>query len=121
MAIDMKMFGAPYRRQVEKYGGLLTAEESVITVATTVTAIVGADPERVSLTLINLSSNTLSVSPQTSVSLTRGIILEANGGALVLDSELDGILPALNWFGIANLAAATVYRLSQSRIGVSTP
>lgn len=106
---------APYALAVKDYGGVLLVEQGVVTVGVAVVEVAGGDPERVTMTLINLGTTDIFVSPEVIVSTTRGIRLGANGGGVTMDAKEDGILQTLQWFGISSVAGQTVFRLTQRR------
>ena len=59
------------------------------------------NPGRTNLTIVNLSSNTLYLSPLDTASSTNGILLGAAGGSLTLNYWDDLIQPTLEWHAIA--------------------
>lgn len=91
------------------YGGLFTYEDSNPSVGVTAVELVNNDPERVHLTIVNLSINTLVVAPFRDVTLTNGIVLAPSGGNITLNVREDLILPSLNWYAIAGGAASNVF------------
>lgn len=78
--------------------------------------LVGGDPERVALILINLSVNIIYVSPRNDVSAINGIRLNANGGSLTLTPDDDGVLVSRPWFALATGAASQMYVLQVRRV-----
>ena len=79
------------------------------TIGTTSTIIAANRPGRTNLTIVNLSSNTLYVSPINQASSTNGILLGAAGGSLALNYNDDLILPALEWHAIASSGSSAVF------------
>ena len=69
------------------------------------------NPGRTNLTIVNLSSNTLYVSPLNAASSTNGILLGAAGGSLALNYNDDLLLPALEWHAIASGSSSAVFVL----------
>ena len=66
------------------------------------------NPGRTNLTIVNLSSNTLYLSPLDTASSTNGILLGAAGGSLTLNYWDDLIQPTLEWHAIASGSNAAV-------------
>ena len=83
----------------------------VAQVKTTLTKILSYNPKRVSFILINLGSDFLCVSPDSLVSVTRGIYLVPNGGTLSMVWTEDFEMPTFEWFGMANTAACEIFVL----------
>jgi len=79
------------------------------TIGTASEVIAKNSPGRTNLTIINLSSNTLYVSPINAASTTNGILLGAAGGALTLNYNDDLIQPALEWHAIASGSSSAVF------------
>lgn len=113
----MAEFGvaAPYALAQREYGGVLLGEETVVTVAATMTELAGGDPERVLLVFVNLSLNVVFLAPSIQVSTSRGIRLAPNGGFLSMNAREDGILQTLQWFAVTDVGSATVFRVTQRR------
>lgn len=103
--------GAPYLLSEAKYKGVLSFAEESLTIATSLTEAAPNDPERVLLLMINLSGAAMFVAPSRAVSPSRGIALSSGGGGVILDAEVDGLICAVAWFALANIAAAPLYRL----------
>lgn len=80
-------------------------------IAATLTKFLSYNPRRISFVLINLSAVFITVAPDADVSLTRGIYLVPNGGTLSMSWTEDFEMPAMEWYGIANGAAADIYVL----------
>jgi hypothetical protein len=94
-----------------KFGAAVTYNVNpvVSSIGTTITEIARHNPRRLGLTIVNLSSNTLYVAPDNSVSSSRSILLPSNGGGLSLSADDDFILPMVNWFAVASGASSAVY------------
>lgn len=101
-----------------KWGGELAEIVETSQIGTSVAELLGGDPERVSAVIINLSANTLYVSPRVDVSATSGIRLAANGGSITMDADNDGVLPSRQWYALADGADSDVYLLTLRRISL---
>jgi hypothetical protein len=108
-------FGAAYDYLANRFGGLVGVRESVTTVGVAVVALVGNNPERVSLTIVNLGATEVFIATSESVSTSRGIRLTANGGGITLSVDTDGPLSALPWFAISSVAGNPVFAMEVVR------
>jgi hypothetical protein len=72
-----------------------------VSIGTSATQIVKGNPDRVMLAFFNLGSNTVYLHTDSTVSSTKGMYLDANGGHIVLIAEEDGDLLTYEWWGIA--------------------
>ena len=79
------------------------------TIGTASEIIAQNNPGRTNLTIINLSSNTLYVTPLNTASSTNGILLGAGGGSLALNYNDDLIQPALEWHAVASGSSSAVF------------
>lgn len=109
------LYGAAAEFLRERYKGELTEDEASVTVGTGVSTIIGGNPDRLGLLILNLSSNTLYVSIDNSVSATNGIRLGANGGSVALNVTDDGMIQTRTWYGLATGAGSSVYVLDLTR------
>tara|TARA_R110000824_G_scaffold89382_3_gene219187 strand:- start:2625 stop:3002 length:378 start_codon:yes stop_codon:yes gene_type:complete len=109
------LYGAAAEFLRDRYKGELTEDETSVTVGTAVSTISGANPDRLGLLLLNLSSNTIYVSIDNSVSATNGIRLGANGGSVALNVTDDGMIQTRTWYGLATGAGSSMYILELSR------
>ena len=66
------------------------------------------DPQRVAFVVVNLSANTVLISPGADVSATSGIALNPNGGSVTMLWRDDLHLPALEWFVIAPAGVSAI-------------
>ena len=109
-------YGAALDFIVKEFGGTVEETDETVSVGTTVTDIVGNDPDAVALVLINLGATTVFVAPTNTVATNKGIQLNANGGFMSLIVRDDLILPANAWYGIADTAASDVYVIRIRRL-----
>ena len=95
----------------ERYGQNVSYEESPegseVGVASAV--LVPANPQRVSLTIINMSANTVYVRPRRPALATGSIVLVPAGGHTSVDLDSDTVLPIFDWHAIASGANSDVY------------
>ena len=78
------------------------------------TKFLSYNPRRISFVFINLSAVAVLVAPDVNVAIApnkRGIYLVPNGGTLSMVWTEDFEMPAMEWFGIADGAAADVFCL----------
>lgn len=83
----------------------------VSTVGTTAVLIAKNNPDRVGLTIINLSVNNMYISPVSGVSSTKGIEVPSNGGSVSMNFRDDGELPGFNFYAVASAAGSGIYVL----------
>lgn len=104
-----------------EFGGPCTEEETEVAVDTTVTKLIDNNPERVSLSIINVGNDTLYVLFDDGVSSTRGIVLNANGGLLSLNVRDDQMMSTRRWYGIAGSSSTDVLVVETKRYAYSGP
>ena len=107
--------GAAAEYVAKRYMGGMGEREKTVTVGTTSVEVIGNDPERVSLLLVNLSGNTMYIGLEAGVSSSNGILLAANGGTYQVDVEEDLLFPIRAHHAIAAGASSTMYVLSARR------
>lgn len=114
--------GAALQYAEIEFGGPVTETDKTVSVATSATRIVGNNPDRVMLLLINLGGTPVYVRPANNPSDSAGVQLSQNGGSMVTIVRDDGTLPTNEWYGVAPSVAANVYVLEMVRFGlVSLP
>ena len=84
------------------------------TIGTASEIIAKNNPGRTNLTIVNLSNNTLYLSPLDTASSTNGILLGAGGGSLTLNYWDDLIQPTLEWHAIASGGSSAVFVIEAS-------
>ena len=77
--------------------------------------LLGGDPERVLVFILNLSANSVFAGLRNSVSSTNGILLAASGGNVSFNAVEDGTLPTRQFFVVAAGAASQLYVLTLRR------
>jgi hypothetical protein len=113
-----KLYGAAAEFSTLKYGGGMAEHDTVVTVAASATAVLGNDPERVLLVLVNLSATNIYIGLNEAVGAANGILLSANGGNLEMEVENDLTLPIRALWGVADIAGASLYTLILRRESV---
>ncbi len=107
--------GAALLLAMRQFGGALNEDEINPTVGTVVEELLGGDPERVLVFILNLSANSVHVGLRNTVSATNGILLAANGGNVSFNAVEDGTLPTRQFFVVAAAAASQLYVLTLRR------
>ena len=79
--------------------------------------LVENNPGRTNLTIVNLSSNTVYLSPMSAASSSSGILLTASGGSLAMNYNDDLVLPTLEWHAIASGSSSNVFVIEASKLG----
>lgn len=97
---------------LERRFGVRTREESnplIASAGTSVAQLLRADPMRIAFTVINLSANTLFLGWFADVSSSKGIRLDASGGAATFVPEEDFSLIARDWHVVASGASSALF------------
>ena len=102
-----------------EFGGPTEELEAEVSAGTTATSVVGNDPESLALTLINLGSNTAWVLFEDTVSTTRGLLLNANGGYVSLTVRDDQTLPTRQWWAVTSTGTTTILSIRTRRYALS--
>lgn len=103
-------------RYVNDYvGGRFDVKTETVSIGTTVTQAVPNDFERLAITFINAGANDVHILPNQNVTISRGIVLGANGGFLSLTVRDDLVLVGYDWYGIATTAASDLEVISVLR------
>lgn len=110
-----KLLGAAAEFVEKELGGPTTETEDVVSVGVSVTAVLGNDPERVSVVLVNLSANVIFIGFDEAVGAARGIRLAAGGGSASWNVREDYTLPLRAVFALATGANSNLYVLSLRR------
>ena len=80
-------------------------------VGTSAVRIAPSNPNRLTLLVINLSANSLYISPDAIVSSSNGIYISPNGGSLVLQWDKDFSLTSEEFYAVAGGASSTIFVL----------
>ena len=86
-------------------------------VGTSDVQLVENNPGRTNLTIVNLSSNSIYLSPQNAATTSSGILLTASGGSLAMNYNDDLILPTLEWHALASGSSSNVFIIEASILG----
>lgn len=97
------------------FGGDFSEEDLNVSVLDTPTKLVNNDPERISLTIINLGTADVYIKPRNDVSATSGILLTASGGSVSMDVRSDATLPSREWWAISGTTGQELFVLSMRR------
>ena len=111
MADQVQLYGAVAEYVRRTYGGDFEVRDSSVTVGVAAQDLVGANPNRAALVIVNNSVNTLRVAVRSEPSASNGIVLNASGGLLALNMIEDLLLPSYGWRAIASGAGSQVYVL----------
>lgn len=101
--------GAAAEFYAKKYGGIVSTEFASQLIGTSAVAVLGSDPERVHLVLVNLGTAKMVVHFQDDVSLSNGITLTPEGGSVIMNAEDDGPLITRPFYAIAAGANQSLY------------
>lgn len=106
------------KRFVEKHFEMPTQaiQNDVLTVVGIVQAAPN-NPDRLSLTMMNLSGTDMYVSPDTVPSATHGILLQSGGGVVSLNAAIDGELVGYEWSVYCTVANEELYVLETEGAG----
>lgn len=106
---------------MRQFGGALNEDEQNPVIGVVVEELLGGDPERVLIFILNLSANSVYVGLRETVSSTNGILLAASGGNVSFNAVEDGTLPTRQFFVVAGAAASQLYVLTLRRETQSRP
>ena len=110
-----RLYGAAAEFAERKYGGGMAEREATFTATTSVQQVFGNDPERVSVLIVNTSTNSVYIGFSEAVSATNGLLLSANGGSFQSDVEEDLMLPIRAVYCLAAGAGSGLYVLTARR------
>ncbi len=100
---------------MRQFGGALNEDERNPAVGAVVEELLGGDPERVLVFVLNLSANSVYVGLRNTVSPINGILLAASGGNVSFNAVEDGTLPTRQIFVVAAAPASQLYVLTLRR------
>lgn len=105
---------------LEKQFGVRTVNRinrDATTVGIAVGRVLRNSPNRIAAVMVNLSVNTIYVSPDNAPSATRGIRLGPSGGSLILKWDEDFSMCGYEWNALASAAASEIYILETLILG----
>lgn len=105
----------------KEFGGDFEESEATGLATQVGVQIVPPDPERVSLTIVNLDIVALWIRPNPLPTSNANITLVANGGSFTINARDDFTLVTRAWFGAGSTASALYYALSVRRYAVVAP
>jgi len=97
------------------YGGLFEVKQYTISTTLHARQAIPANPERVSLTVINVGTAFAQLTPNISNLANGGIILSSNGASVTMNMRDDFVLPTLEWFVQGSISTATLYVIEVNR------
>jgi hypothetical protein len=98
-----------------EFGGPVDILQTVVATGAAASRILQNNPERLSVTFFNLGANDVYLLFDDSVSATKGIALQASGGAVNMTVRDDQMLPTREWWVISPSGASTVIAISTQR------
>ena len=104
------------RFAIARFGGPTTSKTTTVTVATTVTRIVGNNPRRVSITVYNRGVNNVDLDYVATVTAGGGIPLTGASGVMQSTIEDDGEATINELYGIATTASSSVFVVEVLRV-----
>ncbi len=104
------------RFAIARFGGPTTSRTSTVSVATSVTRIVGNNPRRVSVTVYNRGVNNVDVDYVATVTSGGGIPLTGASGVMQSTIEDDGEAVVQELYGIATTASSSVFVVEVLRV-----
>tara|TARA_S200002703_G_scaffold160053_1_gene176357 strand:+ start:1413 stop:1781 length:369 start_codon:yes stop_codon:yes gene_type:complete len=113
-------YGAAALFAQREFGGIIAPSEVTETIGTSVSNVLGNDPERVSFFLMNLGASDIYLSTTPSPSSSNGIVLSANGGFIGFNAKDDQIIPTMAWWALGAGASLPLQVLTQRRIRALT-
>jgi len=115
------IYGAVAEEMARRFGGRVVSETQTFNWVAGAQLLAAHDAERVGLLLVNIGTEDamLWIDPQ--VSVTRGIVLAANGGLLSMSVDIDLVLPSLQWWAVGSGALAKIVSVIYIRRDTSVP
>lgn len=89
---------------------------SSFSIGLTASTVARQNPNRVYLGFFNTSASDIFISPFPQVASTYGILVPPSGGSVILTVSDDFILPSLEWWAVASLAASPLFIIEQLAI-----
>lgn len=103
-----------------EFGGPVTeSNKAVSLLAATATRLLLANPERLSLTIINLGAHDAYIDFDPDVSDTHGIAIGASGGYMSANVRDDQMLQTREWYAYAPAGATDLYVITTERYGLT--
>jgi len=101
----------------EKWKKIIDVRVSAVTLTTTKSKVLSANPNRFEYVVINLGTYDSYFSPMTDVSTTKGMLVGPAGGAFSANVDEDGELPTMELWGIADGGSTTLFVLEVIAVG----
>jgi len=94
---------------LKRFGVRTQAAQKTVTLGTTAAEIVPNNPDRLALTVINLSTNSVYLALDSSVSSSKGILLVPTGGSATFSLEDDFQMVGWAIWGVATGASSALF------------
>jgi hypothetical protein len=94
---------------LKRWGVRSQAAQKTVSVGVAAVQIVPNNPQRLALTIINLSTNSVYIALDNSVAATKGMVLQPTGGSATFSLDEDFQMVGWEIWGIATGAASAVY------------
>jgi len=100
-------------KMIEEFGALIDWREDAVAtqVTTTDRVIVRNNPDRLGLTIMNLSGSNVFIRPSQAASAGTGILLTPQGGFMAVSVKDDGPLAFIEWHGLGSAVDLDIYVL----------
>lgn len=107
--MDQEYYGAASRLAQKTLGGIFQPLTSVVAVGVGAGKVIGANPNRITLVIVNAGTTTITLSPNPAVVSLQGIILVSQGSSMSLDYQKDADIPSVEWYGISSAIGGSVF------------
>lgn len=103
----------------EELGGPCVENESYPVASGNVSSVIMGNGDRVGMVIINLGSNPVYISLNSTVSTTQGILLAANGGLITMTVRDDFTLCSRQFWAVTSANTSQLYVLEIARFTTS--
>ena len=93
----------------KRFGVRTQAAQKTVSLGTTATEIVPNNPDRLGVTIVNLSTNSVYLALDSSVSSSKGILLAPSGGSASFNVEEDYQMVGWAIWGVASGASSAIF------------
>lgn len=92
-----------------------TRRNHIVGSVTTFAVIMRPDPQRSGFTLVNIGSTSLRLLPGDAPSGTDAVLLDADGGTVIVDGNTDGELASAVWYAEQPAGLTATFQLWEHR------